>query len=153
MHGTVPRLDWKRWTLLLIASFAFLWWAGLNRPVQSAFENLANRPEVQTAFTDADHGRMDAILMLVSVAALAPLTAFLALLTLVFALILFALALEPFLGVLRAPAWLTVPVVLGGAATTAYLLRDVWLPHAVYVAGLVARAWVVYTSTGVAVPH
>lgn len=153
MTGTLLRLDWKRWTLLVVASFAFLWWAGLSRPVQTAFEGLATRPDVQAAFADADHGRMDAILLLVSVAALAPLTAFVAVLVLTFALILFALALEPLMGALKVPIWLSVPLVLGGAAWGAYLLRGAWLPHAVYVAGLVARAWVVYTSSAVVVPH
>lgn len=141
------RLDWKRWLVLVVASFAFLWWAGLGATVQRAFEALASQPDVQTAFTDAEHGRMDALLMLVSVAALAPVSTFLVLLALVFALILLALLLEPLLGTLRLPAWLTVVIVLASAAWAAWALREAWVPHLVHLTRLVARAWVVYFST------
>lgn len=151
--GTLLRLDWKRWLILLLAGFSFVWWAGLSIPVRHAFETLANHPDVQTAFTDADHGRMDALLMLASVAALAPVTSFVAVLVLVFALIVFALLLQPVLGPLRLPAWLSAAVVLGGAAFGAYALRELWLPPAVQLAGLMARAWVVYASTPPPLPH
>lgn len=143
------RLGRTGWLLLLVAVAAALWYAGAFAPLHAGFHALADRPDVRDAFTDREHGRLDALLLLVSFFLLTPFALLIGLAALIFAVIVVSLLLGPLLQALRLPGWFSLPIVLLGLVWAAQAVHDDWAPHAVHLAALVARAWVVYFSTPV----
>ncbi len=146
------RLGRTGWALLLVAALAAAWYAGLFAAVRQALQALASQPDVVDAFTDPEHGRLDALLLIISFLLLAPFALLIGLLAVVFAVIVVSLLLEPLLQTARVPGWTSLPLVLLATAWTAWALRDGWAPQAVHLAALIARAWVVYFSSGPTLP-
>lgn len=155
MNGTaarvttpVPlRLGRISWGALLLAALTAAWYAGLFAAVQQALHTLASQPDVADAFTDPEHGRLDALLLIISFLLLTPFALLIGLLALVFAVIVVSLLLEPVLQMARVPGWTSLPLVLLATAWAAWALRDGWAPQAVHLAALIARAWVIYFTS------
>lgn len=147
------RRAWIIWGLLLFAFTWVTWDQAVFQPLIARLETLASRPEAQRAFTDPTQGRVDALILLLTVLVLAPAAALIALLVLVFAFIWVSLLLEPVFRALKFPAWSAVPIVLLGTGYGLHRLQWLWLQQSVHVLSLVARAWIVYFSTPVTAPH
>ena len=97
---------------------------------------------VSEAFKDQG-GRADAYVILFLFVFLSPLALVMAVTLVIFLLSAAALALAPVMGGER-NAMLVVEIV--GAALV-YVERGLWLPHAMYFLGLLARAYVVITAS------
>ncbi len=141
------RLRLTVWFLVLVSATWLAWFSGLFAAIGRRLATLATQPGVAQSFQNPDHGRVDALIMLLSFFLLAPIGLLIVLLALIFVLIVFILLFEPILRVLRLPEWVAVPVVLAGSAAGAWAMSGLWLPHSKHVLGLVARAWMVYFSS------
>jgi hypothetical protein len=54
---------------------------------------------------------------------------------------------------LRLPEFVSVPVVMAALVVSTYTVRDAWLPGSLYLLGLVARAYLVFSSSVPVLPH
>lgn len=138
------RSPWKLWLVLVLAVLALAWYLDWFAPFRTLLGWLASGPDVRHAYRDPEHGRLDAMLMLLSFTLLAPMVLLVAAVALAFVLVVAALLFEPFVRILRLPSWTSVPVVLVAVGYAAYSLQALWLPQSMYVLGLVARASLVY---------
>jgi hypothetical protein len=146
----------NRWVRLLAVLFGLgwvAWYFGLFDPVERWLISLANRPDTAKAFSDPITGRTDALLVLVSFFLLGPIFLGIALLGVVFVMIVFLLLTEPVFRLFRLPLSFSVPIVLVGLASVVYTMRAMWLPDALYVLGLTAKAGLVYFSNPVPIPR
>jgi len=135
------------WVALgLVVLVAAAWSLGWLAPVRGLLTSLAAHPDTKDAFLDAETGRTDALIMLVSIFLLTPFALLVALLALTFVMIAALLVTEPFFRTLHLPTWLCVPIVLVGVGWGVYGVRETWLPPLLYVVGLAARAGLVYFS-------
>lgn len=146
-------MRWARWLLVLFALGCAAWYLGLFAHLKPALLWLASQPDTWNAFSDPETGTSDALIMLVSFFLLSPLAIFVGLLALTFVLIVMLLITEPFFRAMRLPSWSGVPLVLVGLGVGAYVYRELWLPHTLYVLGLAARAGLVYFAGAVSVPY
>jgi len=153
-------LEWEmmrnRWVRLLAVLFGLgciAWYAGLFAPVERWLISLANQPDMAKAFSDPITGRTDALLVLVSFFLLGPIFLGIGLLGVVFVMIVFLLLTEPVFRLFRLPLSLAVPVVLIALGSVAYTMRATWLPDALYVLGLTAKAGLVYFSNPLPIPR
>ena len=142
--------SWKTWLLVVLAAVVIGGYLGVLTPVQEQLEELAktapilraaNQPTVADAFKDPG-GRADAYVILFLFVFLSPLALVMAVTLVIFLLSAAALALAPVMGGER-NAMLVVEIV--GAALV-YVERGLWLPHAMYFLGLLARAYVMITA-------
>lgn len=140
------RLRLTAWSLVAVTMVWVAWYGGLFAVIAARLSWLVDQPGVSTAFAEPEHGRVDALVMLLSFFLLAPMAVLLALVALIFVLIVFVLLFEPVLRLLRLPEWVAVPVVVMGSAAGAWATTPLWLPQSLHVIGLVARAWLVYFS-------
>ena len=147
------RLRLTAWSLVFVTATWVGWYGGVFSEITSRLTWLADQPGVSTAFTQPEHGRVDALVMLLSFFLLAPLAVLVGLIALIFVLIVFVLLFEPILRLMRLPEWVAVPVVVMGSAAGAWATTALWLPQSLHVIGLVARAWLVYFSTIPAFPR
>ena len=143
--------SWRSWVLFVLAAVVIGGYLGVLTPVQERLEELAktepivqaaNQPMVSEAFKDQG-GRADAYVILFLFVFLSPLALVMAVTLVIFLLSAAALALAPVMGGER-NAMLVVEIV--GAALV-YVERSLWLPHAMYFLGLLARAYVVITAS------
>jgi len=143
--------SWRSWVLFILAAVVIGGYLGVLTPVQERLEELAktepivqaaNQPMVSEAFKDQG-GRADAYVILFLFVFLSPLALVMAVTLVIFLLSAAALALAPVMGGER-NAMLVVEIV--GAALV-YVERGLWLPHAMYFLGLLARAYVVITAS------
>jgi hypothetical protein len=58
-----------------------------------------------------------------------------------------------FLYRLRLPEFISVPVVMLALIVSTYTVREAWLPGSLYLLGLVARAYLVFSSAVPVLPH
>lgn len=144
---------WIRWLAILFGLGCIASYLGLFTPVETWLISLANRPETVKAFSDPHTGRTDALLVLVSFFLLTPILVGVVLLGVVFALIVFLLLSEPVFRLFRLPLWLAVPVMLVSSVSVAYTMRATWLPDALYVLGLTAKAGLVYFAAPTSIPR
>ena len=147
------RLRLTAWSLVVVTLMWVAWYGGVFAEVASRLTWLADQPGISTAFTQPEHGRVDALVMLLSFFLLAPMAVLLALVALIFVLIVFVLLFEPLLRVMRLPEWVAVPVVVMGSAAGAWATTPLWLPQGLHVVGLVTRAWLVYFASIPAFPR
>jgi hypothetical protein len=144
---------WVRWLVILLGLGVIASYLGLFEPVERWLIALANRPETAKAFSDPHTGRTDALLVLVSFFLLTPILTGIVLLGVIFVMIVFLLLCEPVFRLFRLPLWLAVPVVLVSSLSVVYTMRAAWLPDALYVLGLTARAGLVYFAAPGAIPR
>jgi hypothetical protein len=138
---------WSNWMLFILAAVVVAAYLGVLAPVQERLEHLAlvqavNQPAVQEWFKD-DGGRADAFMVVLLFMFLSPLALFMAVTLVIFLLSALSTALGPVMGGEKV-AMLVLEVVGAGAV---YVERDVWLPHALYFLGLLARAYIVITTS------
>lgn len=141
------------WLLTVAAGLVLAWYAGLPGPVRERMIWLANQPGVREAFKEADYGRVDALITLISFFLLVPAGLLVVLLIFVFVLIVFALLFEPVWRLLRLPDWTSVAVTAAVWLAGAWLTSALWWPTSLHALGLVARAWLVYFSGPPPVPR
>lgn len=147
------RVRWILAGLLLFGAMWLAWQWGLFNPLIVRLEGFANRPEVQREFNDPVAGRVDAMILMISLFVLAPAAVVLGLLVFVFAFICVSLLLEPLFRGLSLPSWTAVPVVFVGGGFGLYELHGLWLPQALYILALIVRAWMVYFGTSFTAPR
>ena len=141
------------WLLVLAGLVSAAWYVDVPEIVEDWAAQMAIHQDVVKAFNDPVSGRIDALIMLVSFSLLMPVILIFMLLAFIFVLIVFLLFAEPALRALRLPLWTCVPIVLGGAGLAAYLMREAWYPHLVYVVRLTAKAGIVFFSSVPPVPR
>ena len=143
--------SWKSWLLFVLAAVVIGGYFGVLTPVQERLEELANtttiaraanQPMVADAFKEPG-GRADAYVIMFLFVFLSPLALVMAVTLVIFLLLVLANALGPVMGGERVAMFV---LEIAGAAAV-YVERDVWLPHALYFLGLLARAYVVITAS------
>lgn len=133
---------WTRWIVALaVVTVVLAWYVTSSAAVRTKIAWLASQPGVRTAF-QAEGGSSDALIVLITFAVGTPMLAGVALVLVSFASHLTAAALYQ----VRLPERLAVPVVLAGLGMLAYATRDAWWPSTLYMLGMVARAYLVFTS-------
>jgi hypothetical protein len=140
--GHKSRVHWGRWLLAaVILAVALVWWASSSATVRGYINWLANQPDARTAYQE-EGGSTDALIVLISFVLLTPLIA-----SVVVMLVVFIMKMtEVFLVRVRLPEWASVPLVLAAFGYGTYAMRDAWLPESLHVLGLVARAYLVFSS-------
>ena len=138
---------WSTWVLLILAALLVAAYFGVLAPVQERIEQLAvaqaaNHPMVAETFKGAG-GRADAYIVVFLFVFLSPLVLFMAVTLVIFLLSALAMALGPVVGGEKT-AMLVLEIT---SALVVYVERDVWLPHALYFLGLLARAYIVITAS------
>ena len=138
---------WSNWVLFILAAVVVAAYFGVLAPVQERLEHFAlvhavNQPDVQQKFKD-DGGRADAYVVVFLFMFLSPLAFFMAATIVIFLLSALSTMLAPVLGGERI-ALLVVTIVGVGVV---YVERAVWTPHALYLLGLLARAYLVITTS------
>ena len=132
---------YKLWFLIILLIFALGWFLSGPFGLEQRLVSLADQPGVRTAFLDRESGRSDAMVTLVSFGVLSPIAAAFVWITVV----LLVKGVETLLVSVRLPAWFSTP--LTGIALTVgiYMTSESWLSDSLYAAGLVARAYFIYS--------
>lgn len=139
----------KLWLLsVLVLVIAAGWWAHTSQSVRDQIWWLAGQPAVQTAFDD-EGGGAEALIVLISFVIATPVVLILVALVLTFAI----KVVGGFFYQLRLPEFISLPVVMAALVVGTYVIRDAWLPDSLYFLGLVARAYLVFTSSTPVLPH
>lgn len=139
----------KLWLLLALALVAVVgWWAHSSPAVRDQIWWLASQPGVHTAFDD-EGGGAEALIVLLSFVIVAPVAVSVLALLLTFAV----KVVGGFLYQLRLPEFISLPVVMVGLVVSTYAVREAWLPDSLYLLGLVARAYLVFSSSVPVLPH
>jgi hypothetical protein len=139
----------KLWLLLTLAvAIGLGWWAHSSPAVRDHIGWLAAQPQVQSAFDD-EGGSAEALIVLISFVIVTPV-----MLTILALLLAFAVkVVGAFLFRLRLPEFISVPVVLTMLIVGTYTVREAWMPGSLYLLGLVARAYLVFSTAVPALPH
>jgi hypothetical protein len=135
--------------LSLLAVSTVAWYSGGPLGLENRMVRLANHPEARTAFQDPESGRSDAMVTLISFAVLTPVAAAIAATIVIFAI----KAFETVLAVVRLPAWLSAPIVIAAVVAGIYATTELWVPNSLYAAGMVSRAYLVYSYGAVPIFH
>jgi len=132
---------YKLWFLIFLLICGLAWFVSEVFGLEQRLISLADQPGVRTAFLDRESGRSDAMVTLVAFSVLTPIAAAFAWIIVV----LLAKGVETFLVSVRLPGWLSTP--LTGIALTVgmYVTSESWLSESLYAAGLVARAYFIYS--------
>jgi hypothetical protein len=142
---------WRSTVLVVLSVLTVAVYLGALAPVQGQLEALAKAnpivraaslPSVAQSFTGTE-GRADAYLMVFAFLFVSPLALIVVGTLLIFLITVLATAIAPVFGGRERVAMLVVEAL---SAVLIYVERDVWLPHAQYVIGLLARAYVVITA-------
>lgn len=143
------RKRWKVWLLIALASAAGVgWWAHSSPTVRDQIWWLASQPRVETAFDD-EGGGAEALIVLLSFIIVTPVAVSILAILLTFAV----KVVGAFLYRLRLPEFISVPVVMVALVVSTYTVREAWLPGSLYLLGLVARAYLVFSSSVPVLPH
>ena len=105
---------------------------------------LASQPDVATIFQNPVTARSDALTTLIAFAVLTPIALFVAIVV----VLMVVAGISTLLVSIHLPAWLSAPLVAVISIVTLYRASEAWLPAWLYGMGVVARAYVVYSSTG-----
>ena len=141
----------RSWLLFVLAAVVVGAYFGILGPVQERLEHLAktapiaraaNQPMVAQTFKDPVEGRMDAYVVMFLFVFLSPLALFMAVTLAIFLLSAIASTLGPVMGGEKVAMLI---LAIAGCAVV-YVEQELWLPHAAYFLGLLARAYVVIVS-------
>ncbi|HET9490297.1 MAG TPA: hypothetical protein VFR64_11150 [Methylomirabilota bacterium] len=139
----------KLWLLsVLVLVMVAGWWAHTSQTVRDQIWWLAGQPGVRAAFDD-EGGGAEALIVLISFVIVTPVVLIVAALLLTFMI----KVVGGFLYQLRLPEFISLPVVMGVLVVGTYAIREAWLPDSLYFLGLVARAYLVFTSSVPVLPH
>jgi len=142
---------WRTTVLCVLSILMVAVYFGALAPVQRQIDALgkatpivraASQPSVATSFTGTE-GRADAYLMVFAFLFVSPLALVIGGTLLIFLITVIATAIAPVFGGRERVAMLVVEAL---GAVLIYVERDVWMPHAQHVIGLLARAYVVLTA-------
>lgn len=142
---------WRAWLLLVLAAAVVAFYFGVLTVVEerlqqvaasATMERLASQPAVAEAFKDPSGGRMDAYVVMFLFVFLSPLALVMAVTLAIFLLSALATYLAPLVGGERI-AMLILELAAGAAI---YVKQELWLPHAAYFFGLMARAYLVLVA-------
>jgi len=143
------RKRWKVWLLFaLVLAAGAGWWAHSSPGVRDQIWWLASQPRVHTAFDD-EGGGAEALIVLLSFVIVTPVAVSVLALLLAF----MVKVVGAFLYQLRLPELISVPLVMVGLVVSTYAVREAWLPGSLYLLGLVARAYLVFSSSVPVLPH
>jgi len=104
---------------------------------------LASQPGDTTAFQHPESGRSDALIALISAAVLTPIALF----VLVLAFLILVRMFQSLLVLIHLPEWLSAPTVGMVSVVTMYATTSLWMPPSLSALGLLARAYLVFSST------
>lgn len=136
------RRRWKVWLLIALVFAAGIgWWAHASQTVRDQIWWLASQPRVDTAFDD-EGGGAEALIVLLAFLIVSPVAVSILAILLTFAV----KVVGAFLYRLRLPEFISVPVVMFALVVSTYTVREAWLPGSLYLLGLVARAYLVFSS-------
>ena len=139
----------KLWLLsVLVLVMVAGWCAHTTQTVRDQFWGRAAPPGVRAAFDD-EGGGAEALIVLISFVIVTPVVLIVAALLLTFMI----KVVGGFLYQLRLPEFISLPVVMGVLVVGTYAIREAWLPDSLYFLGLVARAYLVFTSSVPVLPH
>jgi hypothetical protein len=119
-----------------------IWYVSSSAAVRAYVTWLANQPSARMAYR-SEGGSTDALIVLLAFVVFTPLIASL----LVMLVVLIMRMTEVVLARARLPEWASVPLVLMAFAYGTYAMREAWLPESLHVLGLVARAYLVFSSS------
>lgn len=143
------RKRWKVWLLMALVFAAGVgWWAHSSQTIRDQIWWLATQPRVETAFDD-EGGGAEALIVLLSFIIVTPVVVSIFAILLTFAV----KVVGAFLYRLRLPEFVSVPVVMAALVVSTYTVREAWLPGSLYLLGLVARAYLVFSSSVPVLPH
>ena len=139
----------KLWLLLALVFAAGIGWYAHSSPaVRDQVWWLASQPRVEHAFDD-EGGGAEALIVLLSFVIVTPVAVSVLALLLMFMM----KVVGGFLYQLRLPEFISLPVVMLGLVVTTYAVREAWLPGSLYLMGLVARAYLVFSSSVPVLSH
>jgi hypothetical protein len=138
------RAYWRWWLPAIILVSAVATYVGLGSRMQERIAWLAGQPEVATAFQNPITARSDALTALIAFTVLTPIALFVAIVV----FLIVVAGVTTLLVSLHLPGWLSAPLVAVIAIVTLYRASEVWMPAWLYGMGVVARAYLVYSSTG-----
>jgi hypothetical protein len=142
---------WRAWVLLVLAAAVVASYFGVLPVVEDrlqqmagskTIERLAGQEAVAETFKDPSGGRMDAYVVMFLFVFLSPLALVMAVIFTIFVLSALATHLAPLVGGER----IALIIVTLGAGIFVYVKQDLWLPHAAYFLGLLARAYIVIVA-------
>jgi hypothetical protein len=143
------RKRWQVWLLIaLVIAGGIGWWAHSSQTIRDQIWWLASQPRVETAFDD-EGGGAEALIVLIAFVIVSPVAVSILAILLTFAI----KVVGAFLYRLRLPEFISVPVVMLALIVSTYTVREAWLPGSLYLLGLVARAYLVFSSAVPVLPH
>jgi hypothetical protein len=143
------RKNWKIWLLLgLAVAIGLGWFAHSSPKVREQIWWLASQPQVETAFDD-EGGGAEALIVLLSFILVTPVVASVLALLLAFVVKVVGACLYQ----IRLPEVISAPLVVTALVAGSYAVREAWLPDSLYLLGLVARAYLVFSSSVPVLTH
>ncbi len=116
-------------------------------PIAKTVQWLSSQPIVSTAFHDPRFAYQDALIFLFSLLFLTPLAGFIAVLGLLFLLAVLGGLFLPMARRLTLPEWFATALAVTVFGAALYVSSPVWLPSFLWLLGLVAKAYVIVTSS------
>jgi len=138
------RAYWRWWLPAVILGSVLATYLSLGARMGERIDWLASQPDVATIFQNPVTARSDALTTLIAFAVLTPIALFVAIVV----VLMVVAGISTLLVSIHLPAWLSAPLVAVIAIVTLYRASEAWLPAWLYGMGVVARAYVVYSSTG-----
>ena len=139
------RAYWRWWLPAVILGGAVVaTYVGVGSRMDERIAWLASQPDVVTVFRNPITARSDALTALIAFAVLTPIALFVAIVV----VLMVVAGISTLLVSIHLPAWLSAPLVAVISIVTLYRASEAWLPAWLYGMGVVARAYVVYSSTG-----
>lgn len=114
--------------------------------VRDVIPDLANRPEVSTAFQDPAFGSQDAMLFLFSFLFLGPFAGFVGFLLAVVILAALGGIFVPLGSRVGLPEWFSTTAFVVALGAFIYVKIDTWMPPSLWFLGLVAKSWIIVRS-------
>jgi len=133
----------RHWLLTSAAVMLLVVSSGVLPSPRDIIPQLANQPEVRTAFTDPAFGSQDAMLFLFSFLFLGPFAGFIGFLLAVVLLAALGGIFIPIGQKVGLPEWFSTMAFLVALFVFVYVKTDVWMPPSMWFLGLVAKSWLI----------
>jgi len=136
----------KHWIITGAAMTIVALLAGFIPSARDIIPELANRPEVRTAFQDPAFGSQDAMLFLFSFIFLGPFAGFVGFLLAIVILAALGGIFVPLGSRVGLPEWFSTTAFLIALGAYIYIKTDTWMPPSLWFLGLVAKSWIIVRS-------
>jgi hypothetical protein len=133
----------RHWLLSAATLMLLVLASGVLPSPRDIVPQLANQPEVRTAFADPAFGSQDAMIFLFSFLFLGPFAGFIALLLAAVVLAALGGVFVPIGQKVGLPEWVSTAAFLVALGTYIYVKTDVWVPPSMWFLGLVAKSWLI----------